>query len=180
MTANLIFFFILAGLAVISGLGLLLSRNALYSALYLIINFITVAVIYLTLNAPFIAIVQITVYTGAIMVLFVFVIMVLGAEQIGNEHPQRWFRPIAIVMGAALLTETVYIFLSQQNQFAEAGNISSQFGSPNAIGSLLFNQYLLPFEVTSVLLLVAMVGAIILTKRAESEPNRSDAPMEKN
>ena len=179
MTANMIFFFILAGLAVISALGLLLSRNALYSALYLIINFITVAIIYLTLNAPFIAIVQITVYTGAIMVLFVFVIMLLGAEQIGSEQPQRWFRPIAIIMGAALLAETVYIFLSQQNQFTEAGNISSQFGSPSAIGSLLFNQYLLPFEVTSILLLVAMIGAIMLTKRAEGDPNRPNAPMEK-
>jgi NADH-quinone oxidoreductase subunit J len=146
---------------------MLLSRNALYSALYLIINFITVAVMYLTLHAPFIAIVQITVYTGAIMVLFVFVIMLLGAEQIGGRHPQRWFLPLAIFLGAVLLIETVYIVFSQRDLFPGAVKIAVEFGSPKSIGELLFNQYLLPFEVTSILLLVAMIGAIVMTKRIE-------------
>jgi NADH-quinone oxidoreductase subunit J len=179
MNVNLILFLLLAGLAVLSALGMLLSRNALYSALFLIINFATVAVMYLTLNAPFIAIVQITVYTGAIMVLFVFVIMLLGAEQIGSQHPQRWFQPLAIFLGAVLLAETVYIFFSKQGLFSEAGSITEQFGSPNSIGALLFNQYLLPFEATSFLLLVAMVGAIILTKRAEADSHRPNTQMEK-
>jgi len=164
MSLNLLLFLVLAGLAVLSALGMLLSRNALYSALYLIINFMTVAVMYLTLHAPFIAIVQITVYTGAIMVLFVFVIMLLGAEQIGSDHPQRWFQPLAIFLGAVLLAETVYIVVSQRNLFPGAVAILDQFGSPKAIGKLLFNQYLLPFEITSILLLVAMIGAIVLTK----------------
>jgi NADH-quinone oxidoreductase subunit J len=167
MSLNLLLFLVLAGLAVLSALGMLLSRSALYSALYLIINFVTVAVMYLTLHAPFIAIVQITVYTGAIMVLFMFVIMLLGAEQIGSRHPQRWFLPLAIFLGAVLLVETVYILLSQRDIFPEAVKISTQFGSPKAIGELLFNQYLLPFEVTSILLLAAMIGAIVLTKRAD-------------
>ena len=179
MTANLIFFLLLAGLAVLSALGMLLSRNALYSALFLIINFATVAVIYLTLNAPFIAIVQITVYTGAIMVLFVFVIMLLGAELIGDQHPQRWFQPLAIFLGLVLLAETAYIFFSKQGIFTSAGSISDQFGSPKSIGALLFNQYLLPFEATSILLLVAMVGAIVLTKRAETDPERLPNQTEK-
>jgi NADH-quinone oxidoreductase subunit J len=144
----------------------------------LIVNFVTVAVIYLTLHAPFIAIVQITVYTGAIMVLFVFVIMLLGAEQIGSQHPQRWFRPLAIFLGVVLLAETAYIFFSQANIFSGAVRITDQFGSPQSIGALLFNQYLLPFEATSILLLVAMVGAIVLTKRAEAEPGRPNTHME--
>jgi len=165
MSLNLLLFFVLAGLAVLSALGMLLSRSALYSALFLIINFITVAVMYLTLHAPFIAIVQITVYTGAIMVLFVFVIMLLGAEQIGSRHPQRGFLPLAIFLGAVLLVETVYIVISQRDFIPGAVEITAQFGSPKSIGELLFNQYLLPFEVTSVLLLVAMIGAIVLTKR---------------
>ena len=114
MSLNLLLFLILAGLAVLSALGMLLSRNALYSALYLIINFITVAVMYLTLHAPFIAIVQITVYTGAIMVLFVFVIMLLGAEQIGSRHPQRWFLPLAIFLGGAADRDSVYRVLSTE------------------------------------------------------------------
>ena len=168
MSLNLLFFLVLAVIAVLSALGMLLSRNALYSALYLIINFITVAVMYLTLHAPFIAIVQITVYTGAIMVLFVFVIMLLGAEQIGSQHPQRWFLPLAIFLGAVLLIETMYIVLYQLDVTSGAANITDQFGSPKAIGELLFNQYLLPFEATSVLLLVAMIGAIILTKREKN------------
>jgi NADH-quinone oxidoreductase subunit J len=168
MSLNLLLFLVLAGLAILSALGMLLSRNALYSALYLIINFLTVAVMYLTLHAPFIAIVQITVYTGAIMVLFVFVIMLLGAEQIGSRHPNRWFLPLALCMGAVLLLETVYIVLSQRDLLPEAAKINAQFGSPQAIGTLLFNQYLLPFEATSILLLVAMIGAIVLTKRVET------------
>jgi NADH-quinone oxidoreductase subunit J len=167
MSLNLLLFLALAGLAVLSALGMLLSRNAIYSALYLILNFIVVAIMYLTLNAPFIAIVQITVYTGAIMVLFVFVIMLLGAEQIGSNHPGKWFLPLAIFLGALLLTETLYIVFSQSNLLPATAEITSQFGSPQAIGSLLFNQYMLPFEVTSVLLLVAMIGAIVLTKREE-------------
>jgi NADH-quinone oxidoreductase subunit J len=171
MSLNLLLFLVLAGLAVLSALGMLLSRNALYSALYLIINFLTVAVMYLTLHAPFIAIVQITVYTGAIMVLFVFVIMLLGAEQIGHRHPQRWFLPLAIFLGAVLLLETGYIVFSQRDFFSGAAKISEQFGSPQAIGELLFSQYLLPFEATSILLLVAMIGAIVLTKREKAGPD---------
>jgi NADH-quinone oxidoreductase subunit J len=173
MSINLLLFLVLAGLAILSALGMLISRNGLYSALYLIINFATVAVIYLTLNAPFIAVVQITVYTGAIMVLFVFVIMLLGAEQIGSQHPQRWFQPLAIFLGAVLLAETAYILFSQRDLFPGASHITEQFGSPNTIGELLFNQYLLPFEVTSILLLVAMIGAIVLTRSLKPDVDRS-------
>ncbi|MBN2044683.1 MAG: NADH-quinone oxidoreductase subunit J [Anaerolineales bacterium] len=164
MSLNLIFFLLLALIAVLSAVGLLASRSALYSALYLIINFATVAVMYLTLHAPFIAIVQITVYAGAIMVLFLFVIMLLGAEHIGSLHPQRWFLPLALVLGILLLAEAIIIIFTQPNLLPEAQVISSDFGSPKAIGELLFNQYLLPFEATSILLLVAMIGAIVLTK----------------
>ncbi len=179
MTVNLLLFTVLGGLAVLSALGMLLSRNALYSALYLIINFVTVAVMYLTLHAPFIAIVQITVYTGAIMVLFMFVIMLLGAEQIGSQHPGHWFLPLAIFLGAVLLVETAYIMFSQQGVFSGAATIIDEFGSPKSIGALLFNQFLLPFEATSVLLLVAMIGAIVLTKRVEGSTNHPDNQMEK-
>jgi len=177
MTLNLLLFTILAGLAVLSALGLLLSRSAIYSALYLIVNFIDVAIMYLTLNAPFIAIAQITVYTGAIMVLFMFVIMLLGAELVGTSHLRRWFLPMAIVLGAVLLLETAYFLFSKGILLPEAAALSSQFGSPQAIGSLLFNQYMLPFEVTSILLLVAMVGAIGLTKRLDEPKQKAmDVP----
>src|SRR5512134_640029 len=102
MTPDLIFFLLLGLVAVVSALGMLFSRNTVYSALFLIVNFATVAVFYLVLNAPFIALSQITVYAGAIMVLFLFVIMLLGAEQ-GQQHQGRWwYQPLALFLGAVL------------------------------------------------------------------------------
>lgn len=163
MTINVILFISLAAIAIVSALGLLLNRNAVYAALFLILNFATVAVLYLLLQAPFIAIVQITVYAGAIMVLFLFVIMLLGAEQIGRKPAARWMRPVAGILGGALAVETLYIFLTQP--FQSAVQTSAEFGSPAQVGMALFSDYLLPFEITSVLLLAAMVGAIVLTKR---------------
>ncbi len=111
----MILFFVLAAVAVASALGMLLSRNAVYAALFLIINFATVAVFYLLLGAPFIALAQVTVYAGAIMVLFLFVIMLLGAEQTGRSAKRlRWQRPLALVLGVILLAEVVFIVISQR------------------------------------------------------------------
>jgi NADH-quinone oxidoreductase subunit J len=164
MSLNLILFLFLAGIAVASALGMLFSRNAVYAALFLILNFATVAVFYLLLNAPFIALTQVTVYAGAIMVLFLFVIMLLGAEQTGRTPAARWIRPTALALGVVLLVETLYITFTQKGMLPNPHNLDPAFGAPVNVGVTLFNQYLLPFEVTSVLLLVAMIGAIVLTK----------------
>ena len=165
MDLNQLLFIIPVGVAVISALGMLFSRNAVYAALFLIVNFASVGVLYLLLQAPFIAVVQITVYAGAIMVLFLFVIMLLGAEQIGHDRRSRWFRPLAIGLGLVLLAETAYIVITNQAGLPSATMVAEAFGSPAEIGSLLFQSYLLPFEITSILLLVAMIGAVVLTKR---------------
>jgi NADH-quinone oxidoreductase subunit J len=167
MTLNLVLFFILAAVAVISALAMLFSRNAVYSALYLIVNFCTVAVFYLLLQAPFIAIAQVTVYAGAIMVLFLFVIMMLSAEQTGQTAPRWWYQPLALILGGVLLAETLFIVISQGNTLLTAAAPLASFSDPKSIGKLLFSEYLLPFEVTSILLLVAMVGAIVMTKEKE-------------
>ncbi|MGD2155725.1 MAG: NADH-quinone oxidoreductase subunit J [Anaerolineales bacterium] len=166
MTPDLILFSLLAIVAVSSALGMLFSRNAIYSALFLIINFATVAVFYLILGAAFIAMVQVTVYAGAIMVLFLFVIMLLGAERLSPSGTLSWQRPLAIALGLILLAEAAYL-LFYRIEFSTAAEelINPNFGSPTAVGDVLFNQYLLPFEITSVLLLVAMIGAIVLTFR---------------
>jgi NADH-quinone oxidoreductase subunit J len=164
MTADLIFFLILAVIAVASALGMLLSRNAVYSALFLILNFVTIAVFYLLLGGTFIAMAQITVYAGAIMVLFMFVIMLLGAEMLGSPGTISWQRPVAIILGIALIVEAGILIFSRNDLLPELSVSLSAFGAPSAIGDVLFNQYLLPFEVTSVLLLIAMVGALVLTK----------------
>ncbi len=168
MTLDLIFFLILSLIAVATALGMLLSRNAIYSALFLVLNLITVAVFYLLLGAPFIAMSQVTVYAGAIMVLFLFVIMLLGAESLPKAQVLPWQKPLAVVLAVALAVEATFLFITRARP---AGDIVAPADTVNMMDSLremgmmLFNQYLLPFEVTSVLLLVAMVGAIVLTRK---------------
>jgi NADH-quinone oxidoreductase subunit J len=165
MTQQFLLFLGLAVVAIGSAIGMLLNRHAVYAALFLIINFGTVAVFYLLLGAPFIAMAQVTVYAGAIMVLFLFVIMLLGTEVIKNKPRQTWQRPVAIVLGVILVIEAGYLLLVQAGAQPPGGQIGPAFGSPAMVGDVLFSKYLLPFEVTSVLLLVAMVGAIVLTRR---------------
>ena len=168
MTLDLIFFLILSLIAVATALGMLFSRNAVYSALFLVLNFVTVAVFYLLLGAPFIAMAQITVYAGAIMVLFLFVIMLLGAESLPAAEVLPWQRPLAGLLAVALAVEATFIFITRARP---AGDIVAPADTVNmmesvrALGMTLFNEYLLPFEVTSVLLLVAMVGAIVLVRK---------------
>jgi NADH-quinone oxidoreductase subunit J len=170
MTQDLILFIVLAAIAILTAVSMLISRNAIYSAMFLVLNFVTVAVIYLLLNAAFIAMVQVTVYAGAIMVLFLFVIMLLGAEKAARGESLSWQPPLAILLGGALLMEFAYIlFVRQKNMLGSMETVSESFGSPASIGTLLFDRYLIPFEITSVLLLVAMIGAIILTHRRREE-----------
>jgi NADH-quinone oxidoreductase subunit J len=167
MISDVILFTILAILAIVSAVSMLLSRNTVYSALFLIINFGTIAVFYLLLGAPFLSMAQITVYAGAIMVLFLFVIMLLGAEQLRQKQLIWWQQPAAILMGVILLVEAGYLGLTRgvgKNTLPAFESLVSEYGGPSAIGALLFSEYLLPFEITSVLLLVAMIGAIVLTK----------------
>lgn len=165
MSTDLVIFFLLASLAVITALAMLFSSNAVYAALFLILNFATVAVFYLLLSAPFIALAQVTVYAGAIMVLFLFVIMLLGAERTGRTPSVWWLQPLALVLGLVLLIEALYFVFSQRGAMPAGGTPAADFGGPTMIGATLFNQYLLPFEVTSILLLAAMIGAIVLSRR---------------
>jgi NADH-quinone oxidoreductase subunit J len=164
MSAELILFFLLALTAIGTAAGMLLSRNAVYAALYLVLNFATVAIFYLVLGSPFIALSQVTVYGGAIMVLFLFVIMLLGAEQIPAEFNLKTFLP-AIVLGLALVIEAIYLVVTKITATGLLVTTSVADAAPSPLATKLFTVYLLPFEITSILLLVAMVGAIILTKQ---------------
>ena len=172
MTLELISFLVLAFVAIATAAGMLVSRNAIYSALFLVLNFITVAVFYLLLGAPFIAMAQVTVYAGAIMVLFLFVIMLLGAESIAGEF--NWRRATFPGLLALLLViESAYLLIARARP---TGEIAPPDAAVNTVdnlrnlGTALFTQYLLPFEVTSILLLVAMVGAIVLTQKEKRVP----------
>jgi NADH-quinone oxidoreductase subunit J len=167
MIVQMILFFGLALVAVASAIGLLVSKSAIYAALNLIINFVTVAIFYVLLDAPFIALTQISVYGGAIMVLFLFVIMLLGAEQLGTKETLGWQRPVAVLLAVLLFGLGAYVVATRLGLLPAAAPVDNNFGAPIAIGTTLFGAYLLPFEVISVLLLVAMVGAIILTRKGK-------------
>ncbi len=172
MTLDLTLFLVLALVAIATAMGLLLSRNAVYSALFLVLNFVTVAVLYLLLGAPFIAMAQVTVYAGAIMVLFLFVIMLLGADALPKTDVLPWQKPLAIGLAFVLAAEATFLLVTKARP---VGDILAPVDAVNGMdnlremGMVLFNQYLLPFEVTSILLLVAMVGAITLTKKEKAE-----------
>ena len=169
MTIDLVLFFGLALIAVVAAIAMIASRNAVYSALFLVFNFLTVATLYLLLNAAFIAVVQITVYAGAIMVLFLFVIMLLGTERESIGGRIRWQMPLAIILGLALAVELAYVLLRNDIVQGSLVELSVEFGSPASIGRVLFSEYLVPFEVTSILLLVAMIGAIVITRKQRRE-----------
>jgi len=168
MTLDLALFLLLSLIAVASAFGMLLSRNAVYSALYLVLNFVTVAVFYLLLGAPFIAMAQVTVYAGAIMVLFLFVIMHLGADELPKAQVLPWQKPLAIALAFILAAEATFLVVIKARPVGDVLQPETAVNSMDnlrELGMSLFSIYLLPFEVTSVLLLVAMVGAIVLTKK---------------
>ncbi len=169
MTAPLLFFLALAAVSIATAVGMVLSRNAVYAALFLVLNFASVAIFYILLNAPFIAMAQVSVYAGAIMVLFLFVIMLLGAEALPPSAALPWQRPLASLLAAILMAEAAYLLLVRRVVHGEVSPPAEAFGSPQAVGMELFNRYLLPFEATSVLLLIAMVSAIVLTRNRQKK-----------
>ncbi len=165
MSVDLLVLLVLALIAVGAALGMLFSRNVVYAVLFLVLVMLTLAVLYLILGAPFLALAQVTVYAGAIMVLFLFAVMILGPQKLTETGgPIGWQRPLAFGLTALFLAEVVYAFAAKVGGLGALNCANAGFGSPAAIGHLLFNRYLLPFEVTSVLLLVAAVGAVVLTR----------------
>jgi len=167
MTLELVLFFTLALIAVVTALGMILSKNTVYAALNLVLNFLSVAIFYLLLDAPFIALAQVTVYAGAIMVLFLFVIMLLGVESLRAELNWKDLWPQTI-LALLLLGEGLVLLGQRAAQTALLPvNTSTPLTDPLQMASRLFTENLLPFEITSILLLAAMVGAIVLTKQTK-------------
>ena len=157
-------FYIVAALAVLAALNVVLQRTPVYSALSLIVVLCALAVVYLLLDAQFMAVIQVIVYAGAIMVLFVLVIMLLNARREEPVDRSRMARWLGVPLILALLAELLFVIW---RQFPVASTLSAAGveGGPTAIGHLLFENYVLPFEVTSVLILVAVLGAVILAKK---------------
>ena len=158
-------FLVVALIAIGAALGLIVKKNPIHGALFLVVNLGAVAVLYLTLGAEFLAAAQVIVYAGAIMVLFVFAIMVLipGKEETGPDP--RWrARLVALPVGALLFVQLVVIVAARRPGTPRTAGATGA-GSVEAIGRLLFTDYLFPFELTSVLLLAAMVGVLLLARR---------------
>lgn len=175
-----ILFAVLAIILIASAVGMLTSRNAVHAAIFLVVNFTTVALFYLGLSAPFLAMVQITVYAGAIMVLFLFVIMLLGAERVPLTSQLRGQVPAAVIMGVALVAVTLLLlFTSGASLTTEGLPLVSDtageeviFGSPASMGISLFTQYALPMQMVAILLLIAMIGAVVLARSEDVKPKR--------
>ena len=170
----IILFFIFAALCVGGAINLLVQKHPINSALSLIVVMGSLALIYLLLGAEFVAAVQVIVYAGAVMVLFVFVIMLLNA---GAEERLAHGSRVAIMLGVPALiiglgvAAAFITHLTGLDRVAIGGpeimNGSDVFGNPPAVGKLLFSKFLLPFEVTSILLLIAIMGAVVLARREE-------------
>lgn len=158
-------FFIFGAIAVAGAVNLLVQRTPIFSALSLVAVMGALAVLYLLLGAEFIAFVQVLVYAGAIMVLFVFVIMLLNAQQPESSHRSRVARLVGIPVVVLLFMEVAGVFAAAYANTPVG--FSGRIITVQAIGDALFHQYLLPFEVTSVLFLVGIIGAVLLAARQE-------------
>jgi NADH-quinone oxidoreductase subunit J len=171
--AEKILFIVFAVLTVAGAIGTITRRNVIHALLLLVFTFINVAAIFFLTQAYFLAVVQILVYAGAIMVLFVFVVMFLNLRTFERERQthsgQRW---VAIVLSVLVLAEFIVILAGMTLVSAKGGftpeAISAAGGSTRVFSNALFNNMLLPFEVASLILLVAMVGAIILVKKEKA------------
>ncbi len=169
MPLDNVVFWVFAPISVASAIGMLLMRNAVHAALFLVVNFFCLAVFYLILDAPFLFAVQIIVYAGAIMVLFLFVIMLLGVDR-GDDLRERLLaqRPLALALGAGFVIEIVLAVRAGIgfSATAPAGfDAVNDPGNAQAVAKVLFRDYFFPFEATSILLIVAAIAAMVLGQR---------------
>ena len=171
-----IVFWAAAALAVASALGVVLSGNPFHSALWLIVNLASLATFYLLLSADFLAAAQVVVYAGAVMIMFLFVIAYLGGRADEPTRDTPWWQiAAAIIAGGAIMAEVLVAVLS--HSFGQSPSVPVTFGSPAFVGQIMLSRYLLAFEATSVLLLVAAVGGVLLgARRPDMRPPGAEEP----
>jgi NADH-quinone oxidoreductase subunit J len=162
------FFYLFGGIALLSAISVVAQKKVFYSAISLIVCLCSVAFLYLALEAPFIAAVQVVVYAGAIMVLFLFVIMLLDPFSAGIlKDKKKYLTYFAVLLGVLALALLLPFLRSYNAAHApqHTGFSADEVGSAKHLGQVLFTEYLLPFEITSVLILVAIIGVVVLAKR---------------
>jgi NADH-quinone oxidoreductase subunit J len=158
-----ILFWALSALALASALLVITSKNPVYSVLWLIVTFFTISGHYLLLNAQFLAIVNIIVYAGAIMVLFLFVIMLMNLSKDTEPQKSKWLKLAGAVAGGSLLLVLVAALRNTEVRMTEMG--TGEIGLIENLGKVLFTEYVVPFEIASILFLSAMIGAVVIGKR---------------
>jgi NADH-quinone oxidoreductase subunit J len=166
MTPQIAVFLVLAAVTVAGAISLILQRHPIHSALSLIVVMVALAGLYLLQGAEFVAAVQIIVYAGAIMVLFVFVIMLLNAGEEERTNVSRLARYVGVPLGIAFLVEVAY---SIGRATAHLGSAPREMVSTRDLSSLLFHEFVFPFELTSFLILIALLGALVLARREDSD-----------
>ena len=164
MGTDLLLFYLFAGVAVLASLAVVLGRNPMHSVLLLIVSFAALAGLYITLGSPFAAVIQIIIYAGAIMVLFLFAIMMFNLRAGQAPERKKFIYPAAIFLGILLCLEL--LFAVRRAFPPRAGDLAAA-GDPAALGHLLFSKDLYPFEITSLLLIAALVGAMTLVGKKE-------------
>jgi NADH-quinone oxidoreductase subunit J len=158
-----ILFWALTAVALFSALMVITSKNPVYSVLWLIVTFFTISGHYLLLNAQFLAIVNIIVYAGAIMVLFLFVIMLMNLSKDTEPQKNKWLKLAGAVAGGCLLLVLVAALRGTETRMTEMG--TGSIGLIQNLGQVLFTKYVVPFEIASILFLSAMIGAVVIGKR---------------
>lgn len=169
MSPILIIFYFLAAVTLATAFLTIYSKNPIHSAIYLVVCFFSIAGHYLLFNAQFLAIVHIIVYSGAIMVLFLFTIMLMNLNKEDEVHKPRITRLGAIVVFCLLSLVLITIFINSKPIVGEYDTTGEDFQSIKVLGKVLLNQYMVPFEFASVLLLVAMIGTVLLSKKEKIE-----------
>jgi NADH-quinone oxidoreductase subunit J len=169
MSILLILFCVLAAITLSTAFLTVFSRNPIHSAIYLVICFFSVAGHYLLLNAQFLAIVHIIVYSGAIMILFLFTIMLMNLNKENEVHKPRITRLGAIVSFCLVCLILIAIFINSKPIAGEYIATGEDYQSIKVLGKILLNEYMVPFEFASILLLVAMIGTVLLSKKEKLE-----------
>jgi NADH-quinone oxidoreductase subunit J len=159
-----VIFFIVGAVAIAAAFGVILHPHPVYSALFLVVALFQIAVLFILLDAQMVAFLQVLVYAGAIMVLFLFVIMLLNLGRDPEAARTSW-KLVTLGLGALLGAELGWFFLRRAVPRVASGTIDPAYGSVTALGRTLFADHALSFEITSILLLVAMVGAVVLARR---------------
>ncbi|CAN5312683.1 NADH-quinone oxidoreductase subunit J [soil metagenome] len=165
ITITQIMFGILSFVAILSAVLVIFSKNPIYSVLYLIVTFFAIAGHYILLNAQFLAVVHIIVYAGAIMVLFLFVIMMLNLNKETEPHKPAWIQISAVIAGGILMVTLVGALKGAGLMELKQPN-DVNIGLVNKLGTVLFSDFLVPFELSSILFLAAMIGSVMLGKKS--------------